>query len=143
MNNLHLTIWFQLIVIIIILTKWLNYRCDGDKYYLSRTVNLGVMAFPIVPELRSPHEIVECHIQDTCWCGEGLILLQRCSQCILRLQLIVVTFFFFFFFDKAFHFCETISLAFMLDLLLVFFHVSISKLHHLRLLNLSLYQCRV
>ena len=60
---------------------------------LRARVDLGTMAmkkysaFPKAPALlESYHQIVSCHIQDTC-CGGSLIPWQRCSRCILQLQL--------------------------------------------------------
>ena len=43
--------------------------------------------FPKYLKLESCHQIVLCHIQDTRWGESGLTVLQRCSQCILQLQL--------------------------------------------------------
>ena len=55
-------------------------------------VGLGVITmkrystFPKAPALLEPHhQIVSCHIQNTCWWS--LIPLQRCSRCILQPQL--------------------------------------------------------
>ena len=46
----------------------------------------GYSAFPKAPALLEPHhQIVLCHIQDTCW--GGLSPLQRSSRCILQPQL--------------------------------------------------------
>ena len=49
-------------------------------------VELGVMAFLKVPEVKLHHQMIWCHIQDTHWEVGDLTPLQRCSQSILQSQ---------------------------------------------------------